>query len=155
VLGSGAVQLIQVGLETMVLLVWFLVIGNVGFAWLYAPFIFLGLALFTQGVGLVLSTANARYGDVQYIVTVVLGALYFLTPILYPVSAVPESASWLKVLIDNHPVSLFVQGLHASLYELDGPGVLATAGLLAFGMAVFVVGLWIFDRTTEDVGELL
>ena len=155
VLGAGMVQLIQVGLETLVLLVWFLVVGNVGWTWLYAPFIFLALALFSQGVGLMLSTANARYGDVQYIVGVVLAALYFLTPVLYPVSAIPEGADWLRAFVEYQPVSLFVQGLHASLYELSGPGPLAAGGLLLFGVSVFWFGLWVFDRTTEDVGEIL
>jgi ABC-type polysaccharide/polyol phosphate export permease len=155
VLGSGMVQLIQVCLETIVLLVWFVVVGNVGWTWLWAPLVFLGLALFAQGIGLMLSTANARFGDVQYIVGVVLAAMYFLTPVLYPVSAIPASASWLRTFVDLQPVSLFVQGLHSSLYELDGPGLLGTVGLLLLGAVVFWFGLWVFDRTTEDVGEIL
>jgi ABC-type polysaccharide/polyol phosphate export permease len=155
VLGAGMVQLIQVCLETVVLLVWFLVVGNVGWAWLWAPLVLASLALFSQGVGLLLSTANARFGDVQYIVGVALGALYFLTPVLYPVSAVPDGAAWLRIFVDLQPVSLFVQGLHASLYELDGPGLLGGGGLAVFGLAVFWLGLWVFDRTTEDVGEIL
>lgn len=155
VLGSALVQLIQIGLESLVLLVWYLVVGNVGPTWFFATFLFLGLALFTEGVGLLLSTANARYGDVQYIVAVVLAALYFLTPVLYPVTAVPDSAPLLRMFVEYQPVSLYVQALHQSLYELDGPGFLMTAGLLALGAVVFWVGLWVFDRTTEDVGEIL
>jgi ABC-type polysaccharide/polyol phosphate export permease len=155
VLGSAMVQMIQVALEMVVLLTWFIVIGNVGLNWLYAPFLVLGLALFAEGIGLLLSTANARYGDVQYMVGVALSALYFLTPVLYPVSAIPASTGWLRAFVENHPVSWYVQALHSSLYSLDGPGLLTTAGLLAFGLAVFGGSLWVFDRTTEDVGELL
>jgi len=155
VLGAGVVQLIQVGLESVVLLVWFLIVGNVGWTWLYAPFIIAGVALFAQGVGLVLATLNARFGDVEYIVAVILSALYFLTPILYPASQVPGNSPWLSALVTGHPVSWYVTSLHDSLYTLDGPGVLRTAFLLLFGGVVFLTGLWIFDRTTEDIGELL
>lgn len=155
VVGAQLVQLVQVGLELLVLLGWFLVVGNVGWQWLLAPVILVGFALFAGGVGLALSTANARFGDVQYIVTVVLGALYFLTPVLYPTSAIPASAEWLKGFVESQPVSLYVDALRDSLYSLDGPGVRHTAALLLAGMAVFAAGLWIFDRTTEDVGELL
>jgi ABC-type polysaccharide/polyol phosphate export permease len=105
VLGSAMVQMVQVGLELAVLVGWFLVIGNVGWTWLYVPFLILGLALFAQAIGLLLSTANARYGDVQYIVGVVLGALYFLTPVLYPVSAIPEDFDWLRAFVTWHPIS--------------------------------------------------
>lgn len=155
VLGSALVQLIQVSVETIVLVTWFLVVGNVGWTWLYAPFLFAGLALFTQGLGLILSTANARFGDIQYIVGVVLGALYFLTPVLYPVSAIPAGAGILKTFVANQPVARYVGALHDSVYSLSGPGALTTLWLVILGAAVFWLGLWIFDRTTEDVGELL
>jgi ABC-type polysaccharide/polyol phosphate export permease len=155
VLGSGLVQMIQVCLELSVMVVWYVVIGNVGWTWLYLPFLLLALALFSQAVGLLLSTANARYGDVQYIVGVVLSALYFLTPVLYPVSAIPASAPWLKAFVQYQPVSWFVQALHAALYSLDGPGVLVTGLLLLVGVVAFLGALWVFDRTTEDVGEIL
>ncbi len=138
------------------LLVWFMVVGNVGLAWLYAPFILLGLALFATGLGLMLSTSNARYGDVQYIVAVALSALYFLTPVLYPVDpTIPEDKGWLRAFVTYQPVSWYVRSLHDSLYSLSGPGVLRTAALLLFGAVIFALGLWVFDRTTEDVGELL
>jgi ABC-type polysaccharide/polyol phosphate export permease len=156
VLGSGLVQLIQVALESTVLLCWYIVVGNVGWTWVYAPFLLLGMALFAQGIGLALATLNARFGDVEYIVGVVLAALYFLTPILYPASQVPGGDHpWFRALVTGHPVAWFITGLHDSLYTLDGPGVVRTALLLIFGGAVFLGGLWIFDRTTEDIGELL
>ena len=155
VVGAGLVQLVQIGLELLVLLVWFLVVGNLGWNWLLAPFLFIGLALFSGGVGLALSTANARFGDVAYIVAVVLSALYFLTPVLYPTSAIPSETTWLRGFVENQPVSQYVIALHDSLYSLDGPGVVRTLGLLLGGLATFAAGLWLFDRTTEDVGELL
>jgi len=155
VVGAGMVQLVQIGLELLVLLAWFLVVGNVGWHWLLAPFLFLGLALFAGGVGLVLSTANARFGDVSYIVAVVLSALYFLTPVLYPTSAIPGDNELLKGFVENQPVAQYVVALHDALYSLDGPGLVRTLVLLVAGILTFVAGLWIFDRTTEDVGELL
>ena len=129
-------------------------VGNLGWSWLYVPFIFSGLALFSQGLGLPLSTANARFGDVQYIVAVVLAALYFLTPVLYPVSAIPADAAWLRTFVDHQPVSLLRPGSPRRPLLLDGPGVVARPGCFC-RMGVFVAGLWIFDRTTEDVGEML
>ena len=155
VVGAGLVQLVQAGLELLVLLIWFAVVGNVGWEWLYAPFLFVGLALFSGGVGLALSTANARFGDVQYMVALVLSALYFLTPVLYPVSAIPDSTSWLRGFVEHQPVSLFCVALHDALYSLSGPGLGTTVLLLLLGLVTFTAGLWVFDRTTEDIGELL
>lgn len=155
VLGASLVQLVQVGIELFVLLAWFVAVDNVGMSWLWAPLLLLGLALFAQGTGLLLSTLNARYGDVQYIVTVLLGALYFLTPVLYPVSAIPAQYSWLRALVAYNPVSIYITGLHDSLYSLSSPSVFKVLAGLLLGAVVFLVGLAVFDRTTEDVGELL
>jgi len=155
VLGAGLVQLVQVALESAVLLIWFLIVGNVGWTWLYAPFLIAGIGLFAQGVGLAIAALNARFGDVEYIVGVVLAALYFLTPILYPASLLTGDIAWLGTLVTGHPVSWYVTAMHDSLYSLDGPGVLDTALLFVFGGLVFLGGLWIFDRTSEDIGELL
>lgn len=155
VLGSSLVQLVQASLELGVLLICFLVVGNVGVTWVLAPVFLIGLALMAQGVGLVLASANARYGDVAFLVSVALSALYFLTPILYPRSAVPDSLPGVDVFIEHHPLTWYVEGLHDSLYLLQWPSLLHTVGSLAFGVACFVGGLWIFERTTEDIGELL
>lgn len=155
VLGSALVQLIQVAMETAVLLAGFLVFGNVGASWLAAPVLLLGLVLFAQGIGLVLATANARFGDVAYIVGVVLSALYFLTPVLYPASAVPDEYPLLRDFVSHQPLAWYVEGLHQSLYALEWPGLVLLSGSLLAGVVVFLGGLWVFERTTEDIGELL
>ena len=103
VVGAGLVQLVQIGLELLVLLVWFVVVGNIGWHWLQAPFLLGGLALFSAGVGLALSTLNARFGDVAYIVAVVLSGLYFLTPVLYPTSAIPGGNDLLRGFVSTSP----------------------------------------------------
>ena len=93
ILGASIVQMVQVLLELAVLIAMFLFLRNVGWTWLLAIPILLGMMFFAQGIGLVLSIVNARFGDVMYIVTVVLGALYFVTPVLYPISMVQGRTS--------------------------------------------------------------
>lgn len=155
VLGSTLVQLVQAGMELCVLLIGFLVVGNVGLPWLAAPVLLFGLALMTQGIGLVLASANARYGDVALIVGVGLSALYFLTPVLYPLEALPDQTPLLRLFVTYQPLSWFVQGLHDCLYELRWPSAGLLVGSLAFGALVFAGGLALFERTTQDIGELL
>jgi len=153
--GASLVQLIQVALEIMVLIAMFLWLGNIGVTWFLAIPILIATALFAQGVGLLLSILNAHFGDVQYIVTVVLGALYFLTPILYPMSLVEDTASWLAVIVQSNPMSWFVEAMHDVMYSLTTPQWWVIPGLLAFGFIVFSIGLALFNKFSEDIGELL
>jgi len=155
ILGASIVQLIQILLELAVLIVMYLWLRNVGWTWVLAIPILIGVALFAQGIGLMLAIINARYGDVMYIVSVVLGALYFLTPILYPLSLVQEQAEWLATVVQINPMSWYVESMHQVMYELVAPPAGQVAGLLVLGFAVFWVGLLVFDRSSEDIGELL
>ena len=155
IIGASLVQMIQVALELFVLLAMLVVLLNVSWTWLVAIPILIGLALFSQGVGLVLSIVNARYGDVQYIVAVVLGALYFMTPVLYPLSLVSDQSNVLSFVVHANPVSWYVEGMHDTMYSLVSPGPLEVIGLLALGAVVFLGGLAIFDRASQDIGELL
>lgn len=155
VLGASIVQLVQILLELAVLIAMFLWLGNVGWTWLLAIPILLGTMLFSQGVGLMLSILNARFGDVQYIVAVVLGALYFLTPVLYPISMVEGQSEWLAWIIKANPMTWYVQGMHDVMYSLVAPPALLVVGLLVGGFASFWAGLAVFDRWSEDIGELL
>jgi ABC-type polysaccharide/polyol phosphate export permease len=154
-LGASIVQLIQVALELIVLIIMFLWLGNVSWTWVLAIPILIGTALFGQGIGLMLTIVNARYGDVQYIVTVVLGALYFLTPILYPLSLVEDTANWLAVIVKSNPMSWFVEAMHDVMYSLTAPSAVVILGLVALGVAVFWMGFTIFNRASEDIGEML
>lgn len=155
ILGASIVQFVQVGLELLVLLGMLVVLLNVSWTWLLAIPILIGLALLAQGIGLVLAIMNARYGDVQYIVAVVLGALYFITPILYPLSLVDGQSDWLAAVVKANPVSWYVEAMHDVMYSLVAVNLLEVLGLLVLGAVVFVVGLAIFDRASEDLGELL
>lgn len=155
VLGASIVQLVQVLLELIVLVLMFAWLRNVGWTWILAVPILLGTMLFAQGIGLMLSILNARFGDVQYIVAVVLGALYFLTPVLYPMSLLEGQNEILGWIINLNPMSWYVESMHDAMYSLVAPPALVVIGLLAGGFAVFWAGLWVFDRGSEDIGELL
>lgn len=155
ILGASVVQLVQVVLEIVVLIGMYVWQGNIGLTWFLAIPILLATALFAQGVGLMLAMLNARYGDVQYIVTVVLGALYFLTPILFPLALVRDTAEWLVVVVEANPMTWFVTAMHDVMYSLTAPEWWVIPSLLAFGGVVFLVGLAIFDRSSDDIGELL
>lgn len=155
VLGASIVQLIQVVLELIVLVVMFLFLRNVGWTWFVAIPILIGTMLFAQGIGLILAIVNARFGDVMYIVTVVLGALYFLTPVLYPISMIEGQNEVIAWVIRLNPMSWYVQSMHDAMYSLVAPNALVVLGLLVGGFAVFWAGFAIFERSSEDIGELL
>ncbi len=154
ILGASIVQLIQVLLELTVLVLMFLWLRNVGWTWILAIPILIGTALFAQGIGLVLSIINARFGDVMYIVAVVLSALYFLTPVLYPISMVDGQNELLSLVVKLNPMSWYVQSMHEVMYSLIAPSALVILALLVGGFLTFWAGLALRVMTTRTSATL-
>jgi ABC-type polysaccharide/polyol phosphate export permease len=92
------------------------------------------------------------YRDIQHILGNVITLWFFLCPIVYPVSNVPERFRFTLFL---NPVALFTemyQGLFLSgtLPQLEKFGIVA-----AFAGVTFVAGSLIFSHYREDFAELI
>ena len=89
------------------------------------------------GIGLFLAVLNARFRDVSYIVSVLLSLLFYMSPIIYPISLVTDlydEHPWLR-LYEYNPVTAFIEAFKSALWHLEFPGW----GRLAFLTAVSVL----------------
>lgn len=115
-------------------------------------------ALFTMGFSFWLSAANVRYKDVEYLTTVFLLAYFYLTPVLYPPTFVPEysvfgtSVTWRDVALLN-PMARFMQAYRNVFYDLRVPGVETMLWLIGWSVLVFFLGLRFFVRRADRFAE--
>jgi lipopolysaccharide transport system permease protein len=114
--------------------------------WRHLPLLLAALPLqiaLTVGLGLLLASVQVFVRDVTQITNIVLGAWFYLTPIVYPIRYVPERfRSW----IEWNPLSGLV-GLYRG--ALIGDASTSWAGLASLvGAAVLslAVGVWMFSR---------
>ena len=75
-------------------------------ALLVLPLAFLLTFVFSCGLALITSVASVFLRDTQQILAILMQAGYYLTPIIYPISIVPERFHWLFHL---NPMHYFVQ----------------------------------------------
>jgi lipopolysaccharide transport system permease protein len=104
--------------------------------------------------GLVLSVAalNVHYRDVQHAVENLLLLWFFLTPIVYPASQVPER---LRPLIWVNPMALFT-GIYRDIFVVPAwPGLEPFGVLAAWSLASILVGAKVFDVYRETFPELV
>jgi ABC-type polysaccharide/polyol phosphate export permease len=100
------------------------------------PAVTLLFAAFTLGLSLIVATANTFFRDCGHLVSVVLQAWYFATPIIYPVSQFPEELRWRFFLNPAYP---FIR-----MYQLvirDGAWPSLSLFLLAAGVAAASLGI--------------
>ncbi len=98
--------------------------------------------LFTLGSVLLLSVIHIKIRDIQHIVAIGLQALFYASPIIYPLEALPEKIRFLLLM---NPLYYFIQVFRYPVYygTLPPPQVLAIASGLALltlagGLVVFV-----------------
>jgi ABC-2 type transport system permease protein len=128
--------------------------------WLALPLMFALMIVFATGTGLLLSALYVRYRDVRPIWEVVLQALFYVTPILYPISAVIGKSQTLATIALCNPVAAIIQ---ESRFLLTGDESLAAAMgsdalvlvPLAILVAVTLLGLYVFDRMAPHAAEEL
>ena len=107
--------------------------------------------LFATGVALVLAALQTFLKDVEHGVGIVLNMIFYATPILYPLTFVPEA--WRGALAMN-PLAYFSERLREVL--LVQPGLVAGDALAALGcLAVFAAGLWVFKRLSPYFEDFL
>jgi lipopolysaccharide transport system permease protein len=110
---------------------------------LLLPLLLTLLAGYALGAGIIICAMTTRYRDLSYLVTFGVQLLMYVTPVIYPVSAVPERYRWAMAL---NPLAPIFEGFRLGLL---GAGTLSTESLVmsAFGMlALLGVGLTLFTR---------
>jgi len=121
-------------------------------AWLsLVPVIALQCA-FTLGLVLALAALNVHYRDVQHIVSNVLLLWFFLTPIVYPATQVPDDVRALLVL---NPMALFVESYHGIFVSGVWPDVETLGILTGYALGALALGAKIFDGYRDTFAELV
>jgi ABC-2 type transport system permease protein/lipopolysaccharide transport system permease protein len=114
----------------------------------------LGLELvLLAGLALALAALHAHFKDVRDLLTSALTLLFFLTPILYPLEAVPGNG--LRLLVRLSPATPFTLAYQQALFagRFPEPALwLQMAGLAALGL---LAGAALFARLRETLVEAL
>lgn len=119
---------------------------------LFAVPLWLIMALGVVGVTLFFSALQVFMRDVEHMLMPLLMILMYLTPILYPLSLVPESMrGWVAL----NPFSWFVGRLRESL--IDGNTSLPWSDGVAFlcSATFFIAGLWVFRRLSPHFEDFI
>jgi lipopolysaccharide transport system permease protein len=110
------------------------------------------MAVAVTGLALLLSALQVFIRDVEHVLMPTLMILMYLTPILYPLTLVPDS---LRPWVAANPFSWLVERLRDCL--LDGklapqPG---DAVAVVAAVALFALGRWVFNRLSPHFEDFV
>lgn len=159
VLSSSVSALINLTLNLLVVAVFMIINGvHVAYAAVWFPVILAEIYMFALGMSLLLAAAFVKYRDLSHIWEVVLQALFYLTPILYPFTRITNEL--LQKLIVLNPMAQAIQ---------DARNVLVTKNTLTiaevfhtpfarflpiiFSLGILLLGILYFRKEAKYFAE--
>jgi len=114
---------------------------------LLLPFYVLLMAGLGLGLGIIFTSWTTKYKDLVFLLTFGIQLFMYATPVIYPVSSIPEKY---KLLILANPLTPIVEGFR---YALLGQGNFSWFSLgysFGFMLVLLFLGIIIFNRTEKS-----
>lgn len=147
--GAGLVDLLISTGILLLLMLWY----GVGWSWnlLAAPVLLLAVVFAALGVGTLLSALTVAYRDFTHITPFLVQIWLYVTPVVFPVSLVPQPWQWLLYL---NPMTGLVEGFRSAFLgkPFDLPGLSIS---LAVAIGVFVLGVAYFERVERRFADII
>ena len=150
VVGSSVVDF-AVGVSLFIGLLWYYSISWSAVTLLVFP-VFLIQCLFVVGLIFILAPMNVFYRDIGFIIPVAIQLLMFATPIIYPLSIVPERFRPYYIL---NPLAGIIDGYRRILLHNSMPDWPSLAVATVISVVIFGLGLVYFKRVEFRLADVL
>ena len=134
----------------------FIAVMDFGASWQALLCLFIAIPiflLFLIGLTLFLSSINVYLRDIQYIVSVIMIALIWLTPIMYVRDQFDNAL--LNTLLTINPMTYFIEMFQSILYWQTVPSLSSVCICLGIALISLFVGILVFKLLEKDFAEVL
>ncbi len=107
--------------------------------------------VFTMGLGLFLAATNVFFRDIQYIYNAITTAWLYLTPMFYPIEALPQNLQY--IVSHLNPMYSYVSQFRMLTLPGFVPVGISIMWLIIIGIVsaflMLSIGLWVFIKTQD------
>ena len=108
--------------------------------------------IFTIGVCLFASALNVYYRDVKYALPLIVQLWMYATPIIYPMSSIPQRFSTFYLL---NPMTGIIESYRNVLIKGSGPQLFYIGVAAAGAIFLFVLGYFYFKRIEMSFADVI
>ena len=108
--------------------------------------------VFLAGLSILFAALNVHFRDVQHILGNFITLWFFLCPILYPITTVPEK---FQFTMQFNPVAQFTEMYQSMFLSGELPNFVSLGSMALLAIATFAFGNWMFNRYREEFAELV
>ncbi len=124
--------------------------GRLSIAALALPLVIAVEVLVLTGPVFLVATLNVRFRDVRHLVSLVLGVLFYVTPVFYAADRIPERYRWVAEI---NPLALVVRLHRQVLYDGAWPDAARLARGTLLGLVGGIVGYTVFRRFESHLSD--
>ncbi len=116
------------------------------------PLLLVQTAALSMGFGLLMASATAKYRDLSFTMGFIMQAWLYLTPVIYPLSSVPERWQWLAAM---NPMTAMVEACRGMLLGETVMTVTMYFTSLGMTVAALFAGVLVFNRVQRTFVDIL
>jgi homopolymeric O-antigen transport system permease protein len=120
--------------------------------WLAIP-IALGVVSIAAGLALAVASLDVLFRDVEFLVAALLLPLFFLTPVLYPLSSqqISRHHNVVEVIHWGNPLSPAIEALRRPLFYGHLPRLADAIYLVVAALVALALGAFVFTRVDDEI----
>ena len=121
-------------------------------ALLFLPVLMLIQGILTAGLGLIIATLNVFYRDVQYIVSLSLMLLFYITPVFYRSQAIAESY---RAVFTLNPIAGLVDSYRTILFYGRIPELSTLLFIGTSSITLCIIGYFIYRHYLNEIIDIV
>ena len=116
---------------------------NITYLFLLLPFIIIQIALLGLGFGMLISSLTTKYRDLTFILTFGIQLWMFASPIVYPLSVIPEKY---QILICLNPMTPIIETFKLCIFNNSSIGMLQILIGVFLTFFILIFGFFMFNK---------
>ncbi|WP_163407790.1 ABC transporter permease [Flavobacterium ajazii] len=117
---------------------------------LFFPVLIAVMGVLGLGLGMLISSMVTKYRDFSYLVTFGIQLLMYLSAVMYPMELIKNKIPAFGWLVEYNPLAYIIETSRYMLLNVGEISILGLSYTLIVTIAIFFIGLLIFNRTEKS-----
>jgi lipopolysaccharide transport system permease protein len=117
---------------------------------LFFPILIVIMGILGLGLGMLISAMVTKYRDLSHLISFGIQLLMYLSAVMYPMSLIKDKLPGYGWLVEYNPLAYIIETARYMLLDVGEVSVLGLSYTLVVTIAVFFIGLLVFNKTEKS-----
>lgn len=117
---------------------------------LFFPILIIIMGILGLGLGMLISAMVTKYRDFSHLISFGIQLLMYLSAVMYPMSLIKDKLPGYGWLVEYNPLAYIIETARYMLLDVGEVSVLGLSYTLVVTIAVFFIGLLVFNKTEKS-----